>query len=141
LERLLQRLFSTFPDGWPGRGLFLLRIGASIPLIRFGVAGVASGSEQPFGFALNLIAAAGGLFLLLGLWTPGVGIIIAADELWRAFSFDFVNRDEQWFHCVLAVLGAGVAMLGPGAWSVDAHVFGRKRFEINGRHRGKDPSK
>jgi hypothetical protein len=28
-----------------------------------------------------------------------------------------------------------VAMLGPGAWSVDARLFGRQRFEINGRKR------
>jgi hypothetical protein len=26
-------------------------------------------------------------------------------------------------------------MLGPGAWSVDARLFGRKRFEIDGRNR------
>jgi putative oxidoreductase len=63
------------------------------------------------------------------------------DELWLAFSQEFSLRDNQWFHVVLAVLVAGIAMLGPGAWSIDAHSFGRKRFEMNGRHRGKDPSK
>ena len=33
----LQRLFSTFPDGWPGLGLLLLRFGAGIALICFGI--------------------------------------------------------------------------------------------------------
>jgi putative oxidoreductase len=28
----------------------------------------------------------------------------------------------------LAVLCASVAMLGPGAWSIDARLFGRRRF-------------
>jgi putative oxidoreductase len=141
MELPLQRLFSTFPDGWPGRGLLLLRVGAAIPLIWFSVAGLADGSGQALDVGLRLIAAGGGLFLLLGLWTPVAGIVIAADELWRACSPEFLHRDEQWFHLVLAVLAGGIAMLGPGAWSLDAHFFGRKRFEINGRHRGKDPSK
>jgi len=34
------------------------------------------------------------------------------------------------FPIVLATLGATVAMIGPGAWSIDAHLFGRKHFEI-----------
>jgi hypothetical protein len=28
----------------------------------------------------------------------------------------------------LAVLGASLAMIGPGAWSFDARIFGRKQF-------------
>jgi hypothetical protein len=32
-----------------------------------------------------------------------------------------------------------VAMLGPGAWSIDARLFGRKRFDIH-RTRGRKPS-
>jgi putative oxidoreductase len=27
-------------------------------------------------------------------------------------------------------MGAALAMLGPGAWSVDARLFGRKRIHI-----------
>jgi len=29
---------------------------------------------------------------------------------------------------VLAVLGVSLAMIGPGAWSVDARLFGRKQI-------------
>jgi hypothetical protein len=43
-------------------------------------------------------------------------------------------------HVFLAVLSVSVAMLGPGAWSVDARLFGRKRFDIDGR-KGKHTSK
>jgi hypothetical protein len=38
--RSLQRLFSAFPDGWPGLGLLLQRFGAAIALIYFGIAGL-----------------------------------------------------------------------------------------------------
>jgi putative oxidoreductase len=131
----LQRLFSTFPDGWPGLGLLLLRFGVAIPLIYFGAAGLAGATGQPPSMALCLIAAAGGLLLLVGLWTPVAGVLVAIDELWSAFSLQFSQQDEQWLHVLLAVLAAAVAMLGPGAWSVDARLFGRKRFEVNGRNR------
>jgi putative oxidoreductase len=70
---LLQRLFSTFPDGWPGLGLLLLRFGAAIPLIHFGVTGIAAGSGPSLSIALNVVAVGGGLLLLFGLWTPVAG--------------------------------------------------------------------
>jgi len=131
----LQRLFSTFPDGWPGTGLLLLRVGAAIPLVYFGFAGTAGAAEQSLHVALCLVAAAGGLLLLLGLWTPVAGIAVAIDELWIAFSPHFSQMYDQRLHILLAVLAAAIAMLGPGAWSVDARIFGRKRFEIDGRDR------
>lgn len=131
----LQRLFSTFPDGWPGLGLLLLRFGVAIRLIYFGAAGLTGATGQSLSIGLGLIAAAGGLLLLGGLWTPVAGGLVAIDELWSAFSLQFSQQDEQWLHVLLAVSAAAVAMLGPGAWSVDARLFGRKRFELNGRNR------
>jgi uncharacterized membrane protein YphA (DoxX/SURF4 family) len=84
--------------------------------------------------ALDLVAAAGGILLLTGLWTPIVGALVAVDELWIALSVYSSQRDGPWIHILLAVLTAGVAMLGPGAWSIDARLFGRKRFDIGGRN-------
>lgn len=55
-----------------------------------------------------------------------VGAVIAATELWVAFS----SGGEPTMPIVLATLAATVAMIGPGAWSLDAHLFGRKHFEI-----------
>jgi len=131
----LQRLFSTFPDGWPGVGLLLLRVGAAIPLVYFGFVAAAGGAEQSLNVVLSLVAAGGGLLLLIGLWTPVAGVILAIDELWMAFSPRFAQPSDQWLHILLAVLAAAVAMVGPGAWSIDARLFGRKRFKINGRYR------
>ena len=54
--------------------------------------------------------------------------MLAIDELMAAFLLDFAQQDARWLHILLAVLAAGVAMLA-GAWSVDARLFGRKRFE------------
>lgn len=117
----------------------LLRVGAALPLVYFGVAGTAVGLGQPAGVVLRLAAIAGGLLLLVGLWTPVAGIVVAIDELWIAFSMPSPHQDDKWLPIVLAVLAAGVAMLGPGAWSIDARLFGRKRFQVNGRDRRHDP--
>jgi hypothetical protein len=40
--------------------------------------------SEPITFAQNLIAAAGGIFLLAGLWTPVMGALVALDEVWIA---------------------------------------------------------
>ncbi len=79
------------------------------------------------------MAAIGGIFLLSGFWTPLIGTLIAIDELWIAFLFSSSENDAPWLHVFLAVLAAGMAMVGPGAWSVDALRFGRKRFDIERR--------
>ena len=77
----------------------------------------------------------GRYLLLAGLWTPVVGALIAIDQLWIALSVYASPRDGQWIHILLAVLTAGLAMLGPGAWSIDARHFGRQRFDIDRNRR------
>jgi uncharacterized membrane protein YphA (DoxX/SURF4 family) len=133
---LLQRLFSTFPDGWPGFGLLLLRFGAAIALISLSIADLSGPPGGSITVARDLLAAAGGILLLAGLLTPIVGALIAIDQLWIAFSVYALPRDGQWNHILLAVLTAAVAMIGPGAWSIDARRFGRQRFDID-RHSGR----
>ena len=124
----LQRLFSTFPDGWPGIGLLLLRLGIGIALIYFGAASLSVEIRAPITVAQNLIAAAAGIFLLAGLWTPIMAGLIALDQIWIAVSLQVAGLNGKLIYVFLAVLSASVAMLGPGAWSIDARLFGRRRF-------------
>jgi putative oxidoreductase len=125
----LQRLFSTFPDGWPGFGLLLLRLGAGIALVSLAISGFFA-EREPVNIARDLVAGIAGVLLATGLWTPVIGALVAIDELWIALSVYSSQREGQWIHILLAVVTAGVAMLGPGAWSIDARLFGRKRFDI-----------
>jgi putative oxidoreductase len=123
----LQRLFTMFPGGWPGAGLLLLRLAAAIPLL---IEGYSSFGGMPHGgFFARFIAAGVGSLLLAGLWTPIAGALQAVIELWIVFSFG----DAVIVHLLLAALGVSLAMLGPGAWSVDARLFGRKRIDIRSR--------
>ena len=132
----LQRLFSTFPNRWPGVGLLLLRLGVGIALIYLGIGLLVGGMGEPIAIARELIEVAAGIFLLAGLWTPVIATLIALDELWIAFSLYASEPGSRWIHIFLAVLTAGVAMLGPGAWSIDARLFGRKLFKMGDRNRG-----
>jgi putative oxidoreductase len=75
---------------------------------------------------LQLAAAGAAGFLLVGLWTPVAGLLMAVAELCLTFS----HPVDPWSHILLGALGAALAMLGPGAWSVDARLFGRKRIHI-----------
>jgi putative oxidoreductase len=135
----LQRLFSTFPGSWPGFGLLLLRTCLGVALIYFGTASLAGKPQNSVTVAPYFIADIGGIFLFAGLWTPLMGTVVALDEIWIALSLHSWRREDAWVNIFLAVLAVSVAMLGPGAWSIDARLFGRKRFDLD-RLRGRRPS-
>jgi putative oxidoreductase len=121
----VQRLFSTFPNGWPGGGLLLQRAVTAIFLFCSGFGQLRGASPFTSAFP-HLIGAGAGILLLLGLWTPICGSLIAVIELWIAF----FNAGGGGISIMLATLGATLAMIGPGAWSIDAWLFGRKHYEI-----------
>jgi putative oxidoreductase len=133
----LQRLFSTFPDRWPGLGLLLMRTGIGIVLVCIGTASLLV-DPAPITIAQNVLAALAGVLLLAGLWTPIVGTLAALDQVWITLSFSSPHRAGEWMPIFLAVLSASVAMLGPGVWSIDARLFGRRRV-YRDRIRRKSP--
>jgi putative oxidoreductase len=122
----LQRLFATFPEGWPGTGLLLVRAVVAIPVILQGIEGLLKAPLRTEGI-LESAAACFAVLLLVGLWTPVAGVLMAVGELCLILS----HSNDPWMHVRLGALGAALAMLGPGAWSVDARLFGRKRIEIS----------
>jgi hypothetical protein len=46
----------------------------------------------------------------------------------------FLVLGNLWIYILLGTLGAALAMLGPGAWSIDARLFGRKYIDIPERY-------
>jgi putative oxidoreductase len=126
---ILQRLFSTFASGWPGIGLLLLRLLTAVILIHFGIASVIE-TPPPAITVLQIIGAGAGILLLIGLWTPAAGVLAAIVNALVAFSLVLSHSGDPWIPIVQAVLSVVLAMVGPGAWSIDARLFGRKRIDI-----------
>jgi uncharacterized membrane protein YphA (DoxX/SURF4 family) len=113
-----------FPSGWPGAGLLVLRLSAAIPLL---VEGCSELWGPPhYGLYAGFIAIGVGSLLLTGLWTPVAGALQAVIEAWIIFG----RGGTPGIHLLLAALGVSLVMLGPGAWSLDARLFGRKRIDI-----------
>ena len=124
----MQRLFSMFADGWPGLGLLLQRLVLGGALLHFGIASLTDRSNLALRVP-SFLEAAAGIFLIAGLWTPVAGALAAVVQVWILF----LGTSNPWASIILATLAATLAMLGPGAWSVDARLFGRKHMEIPSR--------
>lgn len=103
-----------------------MRLSAGMALI------VQEGSDLlaglPPGALFQALSIGLGMLLLAGLWTPVVGTLVAAEALWNVISSE---HPLPWI--MQATLGAALALIGPGAWSVDARLFGWKRLEIRDR--------
>ena len=75
--------------------------------------------------AAALILLGAGILLITGLWTPIAGTLVALTEIWKML----ILPGDKWLWLMLGTLGAALAMLGPGFWSVDARLYGWKRLE------------
>ncbi len=120
---ILQRLFSTFANGWPGFGLLLQRLVLGVVLLCYGLAAL-RGASLVDPVVQKLVGSVLGLLIVAGLWTPVVGTLVAVVQVWIAVT----GSGDKSVAMILAVLGGSLAMVGPGAWSMDARLFGRKHI-------------
>jgi len=131
----LQRVFSTFPDGVPGAGLLLLRAAVGVTFIVQGAAYFAD--RHGLGFLtlfVALLTLASGALLLIGYLTPFAGVLGGLFCACNALSW-FPTPNLELFEAKLtAALATAIALalicLGPGAFSLDARLFGRREIII-----------
>lgn len=117
-----------FPNGWPGRGLLLLRLTDGISLLYTCTAWWLGNKHHLPGTLLAIVAALA-ILLLIGLWTPIAGALSAATVIPLLIQ----GADEPRILICLMGLGVSISMLGPGAISIDAAMFGRHRLELPNR--------
>lgn len=129
---IVQRLFSNFADGWPGVGILLLRALTATIMIDLGIGGLHEAS-LPVSFVLPTICVGSGILLLIGLFTPVAAALAAITKTWIAVSRFASHSDDPWIPLAQAILAAALAMIGPGAWSIDARRFGRKHIDLSDR--------
>ena len=121
----MQRLFSIFPNSWPGAGLLALRICAALPLIA-GTVDAYTNVASPHWALLEVGSALIAMLFIAGFCTPigAAGQVVI--EMWLLFA----SRPFSTVAALSALVGISLFLLGPGAWSVDARLFGRRRIEL-----------
>jgi uncharacterized membrane protein YphA (DoxX/SURF4 family) len=127
-------LFPAFPGGLSGIALFLFRAVLSVTLLLEARSCLSAGGDAPATWLVGFAALAAGALLLVGFLTPlagvaaGMGGVVVALSGWTA-STPVIFESRLAIVLAMTVL-VGIIVLGPGAFSVDARVFGRREIII-----------
>jgi uncharacterized membrane protein YphA (DoxX/SURF4 family) len=115
--------------------LFLLRAVVGCSLIVHGASYFNGWQNLQFtGGTIGILTAAAGVSLLAGFMTPVVSVIVILGGLARVFSLlpppSASNINSLLTNLNIVILAAALAFLGPGAFSFDARIFGRREIKI-----------
>ena len=125
LSCTLRSPYSMFPAGLPGLALVLLRVSATVTSI-VSVCGTFPVRPQWYFWGLIPLGAA----LCAGFLTPFASLLAIGVEL---LGFATSNTDRIWLS--VAILNTlALAIIGPGAYSLDALRFGRRLLMSNRGH-------
>jgi putative oxidoreductase len=134
----LQRTFSSFPSSLPGVALLAQRVTlGTLTTVHFG----AALSHASLGAALLCaLLMACGVLLIAGFLTPiasavsflSMGILIVIHRAGDSA----IGLASPLAEAEFLVIAGSLVFLGPGAYSVDARMFGRRRVSINGSSGG-----
>jgi|SRR5215470_25501 len=124
-----------FPAGKPGLGLLLLRLVVGLTLVIQGTAYLNDVTNLTFTTsALIALIISGGACVLLGILTPIASLLVVLGSLGYALSW-FPAPPTNLFANKLVIINVmamatAILFLGPGAFSLDARLFGRREIYI-----------
>jgi uncharacterized membrane protein YphA (DoxX/SURF4 family) len=134
MKVLLQQSFSAFPSGWPGAALLLLRAVIASLVIAQGYFYL-RGADAALELWIVGAAALGiGTMLMIGFLTPIAGTLAALGGIAMVFSVLPVCTPNLFDETLPVILAATIlvamVLLGPGAFSADSRLFGRREIII-----------
>jgi ligand-binding sensor domain-containing protein len=128
-----------YPDGVPGYGVALVRLWIGTVLLAQAAGWAPFAENSLTGFEPSrVLEAVAGVMLLAGFLTPIVSVlvltVIVIEIIQRAATNaglgSLVGSWESSLPIVLSIL----LFMGPGAYSIDAHVFGRRFLTVRGQN-------
>lgn len=127
---IVQRLFSMFPSGPPGIGLMVLRISVAATFVLIAANRTDMSSIHPLFVGASVVA----LCLAIGFLTPYLSFIVCVYALMNVFGAR--SHLDILLLASLLMSSAALALLGPGAYSIDARLFGRRVVIVPPRRDG-----
>ena len=123
----MQRLFSMFPRGGPGFALLLLRVSVALTFL----VETLTRTDGTWFYMLSAGSALISAFLTIGFLTPFVSIVVCAS----AAALLMGHSNDILILVSLALNCAALAFLGPGTYSLDSRLFGRRVVVLPPRKR------
>lgn len=124
----MQGFFSMFPSGRAGIALLVLRTSVAAALLLGAVTGARA-------LLVNIASACIAALLCAGFATPicaGLCSVVAAVVAFRATGTSALCAT------LFALTSLALALLGPGAYSLDARLFGRRRIVFTSRKQNRN---
>jgi uncharacterized membrane protein YphA (DoxX/SURF4 family) len=128
-------MFSTFPDGLSGVGLLILRsaLGVALALRTFACLHDRN-AENPVIVMVILLMAPSALLIITGYRTRGAAVAamlaLSAAMVCCAGAPVLEELDMRTTEVFGIVIAAAVACVGPGMFSLDSRLFGRREIVI-----------
>jgi uncharacterized membrane protein YphA (DoxX/SURF4 family) len=132
---------SPFSHGRSGVGLLVLRVVAAVAATGLVAARLTAPSASPLEIASGAVSIASALSVVAGLFTTASASILAITVAWFWFP---LNAEVLRLGVPAALMTIAdaivISLLGPGAFSIDARLFGPREIVVPRDERGRNAS-
>lgn len=122
----MQRLYAMFPAGRAGVGLLLLRIVVALQLMAVGSACSRPLMGPMMGPLMGWLVLGLAVLLCIGVLTPLLALLAVGLALCSLFSHWPALQPLLAMYGLIIANAIALALLGPGAYALDARWFGRR---------------